>query len=307
MNERKNILFTSCLCFFLFFILFPVFTQEDTENGPTPAEIAAIKFKKTIELYKAGEYEKCREKVDEYIYEFEEQDIYYQASITSYFYVLKAMVSYAFREDGYKEEIENLFNNAIQINLNLEIGDVATVPPFLLELFNKTKKEYLSQYSKTAKRNTFGFVMTLVCTDPFDGSNLQPGIYYAFNITDSVSINADVKVPIQGQFWNFWRIKLGGLWYRDFRVEKLVYALGLNGILKINNWTLQTISFSFCGHGEYISRNGFGLAADVELLHVDLNFIQDESEEITNLSEIGQGSVFELFFTNLDFYIVFTF
>ena len=217
------------------------------------------------------------------------------------------MVSYAFREEGYKIEIEQLFNKAIPIYLDLEIGDIATVPPFLNELFNKTKKEYLSQYSKTARRNTFGIVTTLICTNPFDGSNIQPGISYTFNITNSLSVNTDIKFPIQGQFWNFWRLKFGALWFRDFRVEKFVFALGVYDILKINNWAIRTNTISFCGHGEVLTRNGFGIAADVEVLHFDLNFIEEESEEITNLSEIGQGSSFELFFSSIDLYFVITF
>jgi len=306
MDKRKNFLLISCSCFLFFIFLFPGFAQQGTEEL-TPAEIAANKFNEVLDLYKAGEYEKCRVKTEEYIEEFEEQNIYYQPGIRANFYVMKAMVSYAFREEGYKQEIEQLFKKAIETDLDLEIGDIATVPAFLNELFNKTKKEYLSQYSKTARRNSFGIVTTIVCTNPFDGSNIQPGIFYEFNITDSLSINTDIKIPIQGNFWNFWRIKIGALWYREFRVEKFVFALGLYDILKINNWSLQTNTVSFCGRGEVITRNGLGIAADVEVMHLDLNFTQAESEEITNLSEIGQGSFFELFFANIDIYFIITF
>ncbi|MBN2442935.1 MAG: hypothetical protein JXJ04_16370 [Spirochaetales bacterium] len=304
MDNLAKIIRTSCFFFISIIILFPVFAQEDNiALTHTPAR-AESNYEKALELYKVGEYESSRELVDTYIREFEEQDLYYQNILRANFYVLKAMLSYVFREENYRKEIESLFNKAVRIYLDLEIGDVAIAPPFLVELFTKVKKEYLAGYSKTTRKNTIGFVTSIIQTEEFGWDNIQPGIHYSFNLMEFLSLNMDIKFPIQGEFWNFWRIKSGVIWYPEFRVEQVVFGLETSYIVSINDWVIQKHSISLCGHGEAISRMGLGIGADVEVFRFDINV---NRKTVTIPGKTVKDDLFQLFFANLDLYILYTF
>lgn len=300
MAEMKKMLIILCFCLAGYMILFPVWAQE--EEKPDAYTIALMKYENAMELYKHGEYEKSLELVNTYIQEFEEKRVHYPRKIKADIYVLKGMLTYVFLEEGYREEIETLFLKAVQINLDQEIGDDTEVPAYLIQLFKKTKEEYLDQFSKTTKRNIVGFVTTLIYTEKFVAGNFQPGIYYAFNFTNFWSVIATVKLALGSNFWNTWHFKVGGILYSDFRVEKLVYGLGLYNIFSINT-SEDTIrnSVSLCGHGEFFTRPGFGLAVDIEVLRFDINIKAGEPEEI-----IREPKPIQFIFANFDLYILFT-
>ncbi|MBN2535078.1 MAG: hypothetical protein JXB88_19510 [Spirochaetales bacterium] len=303
MGGMKKLLVIFCFCFLSLIIIFPAWTQEQEKLDSYT--IAKMKYETAMELYKAGEYEKSLELVNSYIEESEGKEgkkVHYPGRIKADIYVLKAMLFYVFREEGYREEIETLFQKAIKIHIDKEIGDASEIPPLLIEIFKKIKKEYLDQFSKETKRHIIGLVTTLIYTEKFEAGNFQPGFYYTFNISNSWSINTTVKLGIGSSFWNTWHFKLGGLFYSDSRVEKLVYGLGLYNIfsININEKTIRN-SISLCGHGEFFFRQGFGLAADIEVMRFDINIRPGETEEI-----VREQRQIQLIFANFDLYFLFT-
>jgi len=299
-----HLIFPVCLLFCV--CISPVYAQVDSGDDELSAsDIARLKYDEAWQLYQKGDYETSRDKVNISILEFEQQKIYYPKSTKANFYVLKAMLLYVFREEGYRDEIDALFLKAITIHLGQEIGDATQVPPFLIERFNKIKRDYLAQYSKLSRRFSMGLVTTLICTENFSTQNIQPGIHYAFNLSDYLSLTADIKFPIRGGFWDFWRIKGGIIWYPSFKVEDLVFGIGFYDIFTINSWKVVRNSFSIAGHGEIITRSGLGIAADIELLRFDLIFTHDlEGAQIENFSPMIIANSINLFFAHLDFYLV---
>jgi hypothetical protein len=141
-----------------------------------------------------------------------------------------------------------------------------------------------------------------------DLSVLQPGLFYSFNFNDSLTIDAELRVPLRSPVWNSIRGQVGLIWYPSFKVETI--SMGLSGtyIFGLDNLSAYTHSLSVGGQGEIVSRSGFGFGANVEMLRVDLLFGYPTGSELPSYSALPiLGNLLRMAFANIRMFAFWTF
>jgi hypothetical protein len=250
----------------------PAFGQERS-----PSDIASA-AKETLAkaqgLYAAGSYEDCRSLVEPLLREYEAAPASYPAGTMARLYRLDALLVYSFRDEGYADKIAALLGKAVVLDLDLDIGDPAEVPAFVIDSYSKVRSAYLARFSRTARRNAVGVFWALLLEPTLyqDISLLQPGVSYTYHINDFFSLDFQLRFPLQLPIWGSIRGQAGLLWFPTFRVEKISTGISLYYIFGLDNLDTYTQSISFGGRMEYVTRSGIGFAGNAELLRADLVF-----------------------------------
>ncbi len=245
------------------------------DAAPTPAQLAAAAaqaLKQGQELYAAGSYQDSLAVVGPLLDAYEAAPASYPGGTVARLYRLRALLAYTFREEGYAEEISRLLSRAVELDIDLEIGDPAEVPAFVIDTFTKVRNAYLARFARTTRRHAVGVFGALVL-EPTVFQNLsllQPGVWYAFNLNDKFSLQAELRFPLQSPVWNSIRGQFGVLYFPAFRVEKIATGISFDYIFGIDNLSTITHSLSFGGRMELVFRSGLGLAGSAELLRADL-------------------------------------
>ena len=150
------------------------------EKELSKSEQAKARLEQAESLYADGAYEQCREFLDNSIRQAESREVYFPGPVIARMYLLRALIAYAFRVEGeeYKAEITSLLKRAVESDLGLDIEDPAGYPPFILELFRSTQREYLARYTRRSRRFSVGILGALVIDSTVlsDPSLLQPGL-----------------------------------------------------------------------------------------------------------------------------------
>jgi hypothetical protein len=283
------------------------------EKALSKSEQAQAVLEQAESLYADGAYEQCRELLDSSFRQAESGEVYFPGPVIARMYLLKALITYAFRVEGgeYQAEIASLLKLAVEKDLNLDIEDPAAYPPFILELFRTTRRDYLAPYSRIRRRFSVGILGALVI-DPTvlsDPSLLQPGLLFSYNLGETLSLVTSLRLPLSLPIWASVRGQIGLAWYPSFRVEKLSTSLISSYVFSLDDLSTYTHSFSLAGAGEYVFRSGFGFAARAELLRVDLILGQAETGDLPgyrSISLLGE-SFLRATFANSSIYFFYTF
>ncbi len=249
----------------------PAGAQEKASSQVREAEETLVKAR---DLYAAGSYQECRDLVVPFLRSYEAKPSSYPPPTVARLYRFEALLAYTFREEGYAEEVTTSLTNAVMLDLDMEIGDPAEVPAFVIDKFTKVKSTYLARFSRTARRSQIGVFWALVleATVWSDISVLQPGVSYTFNISDSFALDAQMRFPLRAPIWNSIRGQAGLLYFPSSRVEKIYTGLSLYYIFGLDDLVTYTHSLSFGGRMEFVTRSGIGFAGNAELLRADLVF-----------------------------------
>jgi hypothetical protein len=246
--------------------------DEKAAQAPDPASVARDKLTRAETAFDAGDYKQARELVTGCIAEHEGKTAVYPAAVIARLYVLDALIAYAFRDEGYAERVDQALKHALALDLDLSIGDPAVIPPFVQERFGALKTDELARYSRTERRSAFGLSCALVLEPTVlkDLSLLQPGLSYMYNLSDSFTLDAEIRFPLQLPLWNSIRGQVGLLWYPSFRVDRICTGVSLFYLFGLDELTTFTHSLSFGGRIDYLSRSGFGVGGNAELVRADL-------------------------------------
>jgi len=285
----------------------PVSGQQPA--APSAAEIAQEELRKGEELYAAGEYPDCQALVSRLIAESEAGSSSLPPRIMARIHRLDALLAYAFRDEGYAERIETQLRKGLALDLDLEIGDPAEVPPIVLDLFAKVKTAYLAQFSRTARRNAVGISGALVLEPTVfqNPSLLQPGIFYTYNLTESLTLDFELRMPLQLPIWNSIRGQAGLVWYPASQVERIVTGVSFAYQFGLDALSVFTHSLSFGGKMEFLARSGFGLAGNAELLRVDLVLGTSASPQPPKYTQIPFLGLLQVVFANITLYAFYAF
>ncbi|MBN1797369.1 MAG: hypothetical protein JW822_02250 [Spirochaetales bacterium] len=297
---------------FLFILLVVIcsyaLAQEPGTISPERSE-AESKLEVAKKLYAEGNYSACRLFIDETLTKMEENQLDYTPRILASFYILKAFVIYAFREEGYQDRIEKLLLKAIETYIYYEFEDPREVPLYVLEAFRRIKSEYLSRFSKSTRRHTIGIYGGLILLPSVlkDPAVIEPGIHYAFNLSDAWALWLNLAIPTQFPLESL-SGSIGVTWFPTFKIETISLGLSMAYALKIEQAENYSHSILFEGYGEVIFRSGFGFGASVELLRFDL-FLGPEGMDLPEYGYIDlfPDSSLRLAFANLHFYLFYTF
>ncbi len=298
---------------FLFLLLLlpiSVYSQVTPKNK---TEEARIKLEIALNLYSSGQYEECRKFLDSYIRDGESKAAYFPSKIMARIYSLKALISYAYRDEGedYKEEIRKLLLKSLEQDPYHEIGDPAEIPPFVLITFSKVKDEYLSRFSRVSRRISLGILGALVI-DPTILNNpslLQPGFFFSYNLSETWSLGFDLRFPLTLPIWESIRGQVGLIWYPSLRVDKISTAVSTYYVFALDNLSTYTHSLSLGGQAEIIYRSGFGFGARSELLRVDLILGLSDAGDLPDYKSISlfKESFLRIAFANTTIYFFYTF
>jgi len=291
-----------------------VFAQQPTavpETTSIPAFADSIQRMDSIKrIYANGDYAGCRFAIDELMSLEKEKKLELSFFQMAKIYSYKALVAYAFREEGYQDEVKRNLLRAVQTDLNFDFEDYAIIPAYVVDVFIKTKREYHDMFSKTTRRHTMGIYgsLTAIPTILDNPEYLKPGVHYSYNFSESFMLVTDVEFPATANIFNSITGRVGIAWFPSFKVETVSMGLlTLYGIkLEKNTNALHVVSFE--GYGEFILRLGLGLAVSIELLRMDLVF----GDEPGDFSETGSVEIIStdqvrLTSGNLRFYLFWTF
>lgn len=271
--------------------------QPDRDIDPRPL------LEEAVSLYDGGKYEDCRIFLDDLILQHENRmfNNLYRSEIAQ-IYVLRSLVSYAFRKEGYQDEIHDLLLTAVTIDLDIQLEDPEKIPPFILGVFHEVREAYISGFSRLKKRQNLGLFLSLlidpiVLSDPF---LLQPEIYYSFNMSEVTSLTAGFGIPITWPPWNSIRGHIGLLWMPVYRVESLSSGLTMEYHFALSDLERYTHSVSFGFLEHYINRSGFGIGVNIELILIDFIFGISEVPDIPGYQpiDIFKGSFMRMAFAN---------
>jgi len=292
----KVIILSFCLCCLIISLAAdPI--QPDREIDPRPLLEEAIK------LYDGGKYEECRIFLDELILQHEDKlfNNLYKSEIAQ-IYLLRSQVSYAFRKEGYQDEIHDLLLTAVTIDPDIQLEDPEKIPPFILGVFHEVREAYISGFSRLNKRHNLGLFFSLlidptVLSDPL---LLQPEIYYSFNMSKGSSLTTGFGIPVTWPPWNSIRGHIGLLWMPVYRVERLSSGLTMEYHFALSDLERFTHSISFGFLERYINRSGLGIGVNIELILLDFIFGISEVPELPGYQPIDilGGSFMRMAFAN---------
>jgi hypothetical protein len=303
------LLFAPALCFLL--LASPLLAQQKAA-GRTSAdrEAARLALQQAEDLYEAGDYQGCADIVERSIAESEAGRATFPRRTMARMRVLDALIAYTFRDDGYEERVSQSLKTALTLDLSVDAGVPAEVPPYILERFALIKKEYLAGFTRSARRSSLGFVgaMVLEPTIFTDLSVLQPGLFYSFNFSDTLTLESELRVPLQSPIWNSIRGQIGLIWFPTFRVESVSMGISTTYMFGLDNLSTYTHSLSFGGQGEIVSRSGFGVGANVEMLRIDLILGITEPSDLPTYRAIPfLGNLVRVAFANIRMFAFWTF
>jgi hypothetical protein len=294
----------------------PIGAQENDSAGAEPGkgresaeQAAQAALARAEGLYKAGDYTACEEIVDQTVAALATARGAGPRRILARLRILEALLVYTFRDEGYEQEVARALGDAVALDLNVDVGNPAEVPPFILDSFARIRKAYLARFTRSARRNTFGLVGALVLEPTVftDFSVLQPGVFYSFNFNDRLTLDAELRVPLRTPVWNSIRGQVGLIWYPSFRVETLSMGISTTYLFGLDNLSAYTHSLSIGGQGEIVSRSGFGIGANVEMLRVDLLFGFPSSELPSYRAIPFLANLVRLAFANIRMFAFWTF
>lgn len=281
-----------------------------TTQAPNAAIVAQEKLARAEELFAGGDYPGARDFVAGCIAEYEGKKASYPASVIARLYVLDALVAYAFRDEGYAERVDQSLRCGLAIDLDLDIGNPAEIPVFVQERFNKLKAEELARYSRIARRSAVGLFCALVLEPTVlqNPSLLQPGISYSFNLNDAFSLDAEIRFPLQLPLYNSIRGQIGLLWYPSFRVERICTGISLFYMFGLDNLATYTHSLSFGGRVDFLTRSGFGVGGNAELVRTDLVIGTSASAKTPSYTAVPLlGGLMRVVFSNITLYAYYAF
>ena len=302
-------LFAPALCLLL--LASPLLAQQKAAGrSSADQEAARLALQQAEDLYEAGDYQGCADIVERSIAESEAGRAWFPRRTMARIRVLDALIAYTFRDDGYEERVSQSLKTALTLDLSVDVGEPAEVPPYILERFAQIKKEYLAGFTRSARRSSLGFVgaMVLEPTIFTDLSVLQPGLFYSFNFSDSLTLESEFRVPLQSPIWNSIRGQIGLIWFPTFRVESVSMGISTTYMFGLDNLSTYTHSLSFGGQGEIVSRSGFGVGANVEMLRIDLILGITEPSDLPTYRAIPfLGNLVRVAFANIRMFAFWTF
>jgi hypothetical protein len=260
-------------------------------------------------LFTSGAYEECRTQVSRFLEVFEAGGSEYPYNVAAAMYSLDAFLAYTFREEGFEARIDRQLRKGLELDLNLSLGDPAEVPPFVLTRFEKVRTAYLQQFLRVTRRNGIGLFGALIL-EPTVLQNpllIQPGIAYIYNLTENLSVAADFRFPLQWPLWNSIRGQVGLVWYPTFSIEKIATGIAVSYTFGLDNLDSFTHSISFAGRAEYLTRMGFGIVANAELVRADLIVGGTEATTSPSYSEIPFLGLLHIVFANVTVYLYYAF
>ncbi len=284
--------------------------QKAAGRSAAEREAASLALQKAEELYAAGDYQGCAIIVEGSIADSDAGRAWFPKRTMARIRVLDALVAYTFRDAGYEERVSRSLKAALTLDLNVEVGNPAEVPPYILERFALIKKEYLAGFTRSARRNTIGLVgaMVLEPTIFTDLSVLQPGLFYSFNFNDTLTLESELRVPLRSPVWDSIRGQIGLIWFPAFKVESVSMGISTTYMFGLDNLATYTHSLSFGGQGEVVSRSGFGFGANVEILRIDLILgISEPSDLPTYRAMPVLGNLVRAAFANIRMFAFWTF
>jgi hypothetical protein len=303
------LLFAPALCLLL--LASPLLAQQKAAGrSSADQEAARLALQQAEDLYEAGDYQGCAGIVERSIAESEAGRAWFPRRTMARIRVLNALIAYTFRDDGYEERVSQSLKTALTLDLSVDVGEPAEVPPYILERFAQIKKEYLAGFTRSARRSSLGFVgaMVLEPTIFTDLSVLQPGLFYSFNFSDTLTLESEFRVPLQSPIWNSIRGQIGLIWFPTFRVETVSMGISTTYMFGLDNLSTYTHSLSFGGQGEIVSRSGFGVGANVEMLRIDLILGITEPSDLPTYRAIPfLGNLVRVAFANIRMFAFWTF
>jgi hypothetical protein len=287
--------------------------QAPGANQPTGQEQkseAEIRLDEAQKLYTDGKYQECAALTDQSIAAIEQNELPAGSSVLASFYILKSFTVYAFREPGYQDAIEKLLQKAIETNIHYEFKDTRVVPLYILEQWRRIKTEYLARFMKSTRRNSIGIFGSLVLQPSVlkNPAIIQPGVHYAFNLSESWALWFDVVIPTQLPLLDSIQGTVGATWFPTFNVETICLGLSAAYAFRLEHFESYMHSILFEGYGEIIFRSGLGIGASVELMRFDL-LLGTEAMELPEYGyvDLFPNSFLRLAFANLHIYAFYTF
>jgi hypothetical protein len=282
-----------------------VLCTAQTARTTEAAAAAERKLAQAEELFAGGDYAAARDFIAASVGEYEAGTVYYPDPVIARFYVLDALVAYAFRDEGYEARVDAALKKGIAISLDLQLGDPATVPTFVQDRFAKLMAEELGRYARTARRSAVGLSGALALgSSELDISLLQAGLSYTYNLSDSFSLDAGIRVPLQAGFWEHVKAQAGLLWYPSFRVERICTGVSFYYMLGFDAPSSFTHSLSFGGRIDFVTRSGFGVGGNAELARADL--VASSTLPSTSTITLLDGLV-RIVFSNITLYAYYAF
>jgi hypothetical protein len=235
----------------------------------SPQESAAAKLAEAETRFAAGEYGPSRELADAAIDEIKAGVRLVTPSVhglLSRLHALSALLAYAFRDEGFEERVDRELSLALEQDPYLDLGDPAEVPTFVQTRFRRLQTAYLARFARMERRTSLGLSAAMVV----EPSLLQPGISYAFNLSDYVSLNAAVRFPLVWPPWDSFRGQVGITYYPSFRIERVTTGITFTYLFGLDELSTFTHSLAIGGRAEYVTRGGFGIAMNAELLRANI-------------------------------------
>jgi hypothetical protein len=279
------------------------------DRSAAAAKAAEDALQRAQDLFSAGSYQDCRDLIGPLLREYEAAPASSPSGIMARMYRLDALIAYTFREEGYADQIAALLQKAVVLDLDLDIGDPAEVPAFVIDTFTKVRAAYLARFTRVARRGAIGVFGALVLEPTIfqNISLLQPGISFTFNITNAFSLDAELRFPLQTPVWSSLRGQAGLLWFPTFRVEKIATGISLYYIFGLDELSTYSHSLSFGGRMEYVTRSGIGFAGNAELLRADLVFGSQAPATPPSYTQIPFFGVGRIVFANITIHVFYVF
>ncbi len=274
-----------------------------------PSETAQLRLQEARTLYTSGKYEDCRMVVTGFLKEFETGKSGYPDKTAAALYGLDALLEYSFREEGFEARIDRQLLRGLELDLELSLGDSAEIPPFVWTRFERVKTEYLMRFSRLTRRNGIGLFGALIL-EPTVLTNpllLQPGIVYVYNLLENLSLEADFRFPLQWPIWDSIRGQVGVIWYPSFSIEHIITGVSFAYTFGLDQLQTFTHSISFGGRAEYLTRMGFGVMANAELVRADLIMGGTQATTPPSYSDIPFLGLLHVAFANITIYIYYAF
>jgi hypothetical protein len=285
------------------------FSQEPPR--PDPARIAAQHLAAAETLWVDGKYDECRAEVTAGL-ESASPGLLGPPGLVrtlARLHALEALLAYTFRDEGYAGQVDAALNAALELDPYFEIGDPSDVPAFVLTRWSRLRDAYLARFSRTARPNAVGAFAALVL-EPTIFTNpavLQPGFSWARSLGATMSLEADFRFPLQWPPWSSIRGQLGIVVFPSYAIERPATGISFSYVFGLDQLTTFTHSLSLGGRAEWLSRSGFGIAANAELARIDLVIGTSKVTEPPRYTEIPFLGFLNAVFANVTVYLFYVF
>jgi hypothetical protein len=279
----------------------------------SPQESAAEKLAAAEERFAAGDYPAARALVDAALEEIRTQVRLATPSVhgtLSRLHALSALLAYAFRDEGFEDLVDRELSLALEEDPYLDLGDPAEVPTFVQTRFRRLQTAYLARFSRTERRTSLGLTAALVLEPAVLTENpsvLQPGFAYALNLGDNVSLNAGLRFPLVWPPWDSVRGQVGLTYYPIFRVERVITGITFAYLFGLDELSTFTHSLAIGGRAEYVTRGGFGVGMNAELLRANIVIGAGGIQEPPPSTDLNLGDLLNIVFANLSLNLFWTY